>query len=343
MAELQPQQLQETLINGVAAPHPPPPTFPATTATTSTENNISSKRQRRPSVRLGEIGDQPAATVSLESSYRRAKQWKAAAALRDNKASKTRVLTNLGGGGSETLDVGVERDDRELHLDNLAIGSWRTSKDLKSSNKRVKRPRTNWLPNVDVGGGIGDVNNGASNDHGDGDDGVGEEGDRKDGFARVFEVEDSESPFKEQSQGNDSLEDDDVERGGGLGNDKELNFSRSHNLIRGSSRAAAKGSRYQNESHHRLDGGESDGRSDTEKNNAGQSGRGRGWRREDGVRIWLNGLGLGRYWPVFEIHEVDDEVLPMLTLEDLKDMGITAVGSRRKMFSAIQKLGKGFS
>jgi hypothetical protein len=40
---------------------------------------------------------------------------------------------------------------------------------------------------------------------------------------------------------------------------------------------------------------------------------------------------------------VDDEVLPMLTLEDLKDMGINAVGSRRKMFCAIQKLGKGFS
>ncbi|KAJ1417860.1 Sterile alpha motif domain [Sesbania bispinosa] len=64
---------------------------------------------------------------------------------------------------------------------------------------------------------------------------------------------------------------------------------------------------------------------------------------EDGVRIWLNGLGLGRYAPVFQIHEVDDEVLPLLTLEDLKDMGINAVGSRRKMYCAIQKLGKGFS
>jgi hypothetical protein len=54
-------------------------------------------------------------------------------------------------------------------------------------------------------------------------------------------------------------------------------------------------------------------------------------------------LGLGRYAPVFEVHEVDDEVLPMLTLEDLKDMGINAVGSRRKLYCAIQKLGKGFS
>ncbi|XAR50375.1 hypothetical protein NMG60_11004679 [Bertholletia excelsa] len=63
----------------------------------------------------------------------------------------------------------------------------------------------------------------------------------------------------------------------------------------------------------------------------------------NGVKIWLNQLGLGRYAPVFEIHEVDDEVLPLLTLEDLKDMGINAVGSRRKMYCAIQKLSKGFS
>jgi hypothetical protein len=64
---------------------------------------------------------------------------------------------------------------------------------------------------------------------------------------------------------------------------------------------------------------------------------------KEGVKIWLQELGLGRYWPMFEIHEVDEEVLPLLTLEDLKDMGINAVGSRRKMFCAIQKLGREFS
>ncbi|KAJ0973567.1 hypothetical protein J5N97_021526 [Dioscorea zingiberensis] len=64
---------------------------------------------------------------------------------------------------------------------------------------------------------------------------------------------------------------------------------------------------------------------------------------DGGVRSWLERLGLGRYAPVFEIHEVDDEVLPLLTLEDLKDMGINAVGSRRKMHCAIQKLRKGFT
>lgn len=65
---------------------------------------------------------------------------------------------------------------------------------------------------------------------------------------------------------------------------------------------------------------------------------------DDGIiKKWLVELGLGRYSPVFEIHEVDEEVLPYLTLEDLKDMGINAVGSRRKLFSAIQKLRKGLS
>lgn len=64
----------------------------------------------------------------------------------------------------------------------------------------------------------------------------------------------------------------------------------------------------------------------------------KGWA--GGVRPWLEGIGLGRYAPVYEIHEVDDEVLPLLTLEDLKDMGINAVGSRRKMYCAIQKLRK---
>ncbi|KAL1814556.1 hypothetical protein DCAR_0518714 [Daucus carota subsp. sativus] len=63
-----------------------------------------------------------------------------------------------------------------------------------------------------------------------------------------------------------------------------------------------------------------------------------GDEERNGVKGWLNQLGLGRYGPVFDVHEVDEEVLPLLTLEDLKDMGINAVGSRRKIFAYIQKL-----
>ncbi|KAI5408837.1 hypothetical protein KIW84_054604 [Lathyrus oleraceus] len=60
-------------------------------------------------------------------------------------------------------------------------------------------------------------------------------------------------------------------------------------------------------------------------------------RLVDTVEEWLS-----RYAPMFEIYEVDGELLPMLTLEDLKDMGISVVGSRSKMYTAIQKLRKGF-
>ncbi|GMH31513.1 hypothetical protein Nepgr_033356 [Nepenthes gracilis] len=294
MAEMQPL-LQDGRINGGGQP---------AVGSTATTENITSKRQRRPSVRLGEIGDQPAATVSYEA-HRRAKQLKAV--LKD-KASKTRTLTILDGGGGETLE-GEERG-RETISDDLAVGSWRND-DLKSGGGLRKRPRTNWLPKIDGGGGKVNIN-------GDG----GEEDVDGDGFVRKYEDEGSESPLTEQSP-NHSLENL-AERG--HGHEREVQCRRPHSHL--SARIE-------------LDD-ELDGPSDTEMNGVGHSGK-RGWIRENGVRIWLNGLGLGRYWPVFEIHEVDEEVLPLLTLEDLKDMGINAVGSRRKMYCAIQKLSKGFS
>ena len=58
----------------------------------------------------------------------------------------------------------------------------------------------------------------------------------------------------------------------------------------------------------------------------------------NGVKRWLEELGFGKYASVFEIHEVDEEALPLLTLEDLKEMGVFAVGPRRKLFNAIQQL-----
>ncbi|XP_010257919.1 PREDICTED: uncharacterized protein LOC104597865 [Nelumbo nucifera] len=59
------------------------------------------------------------------------------------------------------------------------------------------------------------------------------------------------------------------------------------------------------------------------------------------VRRWLEELGFGRYSDIFEMHEVDEDVLPLLTIEDLKEMGINAVGTRRKMYTAIQHLREG--
>ncbi|XP_047173206.1 uncharacterized protein LOC124841070 [Vigna umbellata] len=73
-------------------------------------------------------------------------------------------------------------------------------------------------------------------------------------------------------------------------------------------------------------------------NNDGVESKSQERRKSNGVRSWLFELGLSRYALMFEIHEDDDELLPMLTLEDLKDIVINAVGSKRKMYNAIQKL-----
>ncbi|KAF4390502.1 hypothetical protein F8388_005999 [Cannabis sativa] len=187
----------------------PPPTTatppPQLTAPPSSFDNpgpsLAPKRQRRPSVRLGEIGDQPAATLSYDSHVRRAKHpWR-------------------------------------FSRDSSAVAA--TSKSVKarrSEQRRLKRVRSNWVSNS---------NSKQLDDGADSREELGEEG------FRDFDPE-LDSPMREQ------------------------------------------------------------------KPSSGMA-------------------------PVFEIHEVDDDVLPMLTLEDLKDMGINAVGSRRKMYSAIQKLGKGFS
>src|SRR5258705_11307306 len=61
-------------------------------------------------------------------------------------------------------------------------------------------------------------------------------------------------------------------------------------------------------------------------------------RRMD-VAEWLQGLGLERYTPAFYDNEIDERVLPNLTTEDLKDLGVTLVGHRRRLLDAIAALG----
>src|SRR3954451_16757308 len=53
------------------------------------------------------------------------------------------------------------------------------------------------------------------------------------------------------------------------------------------------------------------------------------------VAAWLRGLGLERYAPAFRDNDVDDEVLPELTSDDLISIGVTSVGHRRKLLAAI--------
>ncbi|KAE8663360.1 hypothetical protein F3Y22_tig00112988pilonHSYRG00202 [Hibiscus syriacus] len=281
MADIQQSDAQ---LNGVVQ---------ATVPVVSSEA-VGSKRQRRPSVRLGDIGGDQSYESHLRrpsSSSAASKQWKhqphlSYVACFGSKSSKTRAITNPN--NNETFDDEREANKDNNNLDGVAIGSWRV-KDFKKRAPATKRIRSNWVPKFDDSGGGGGNNvniNGNNNETGEKYSG----GEDNDGF----DMENSESPIKEQSPIHclDNL--------GIHGNETEVVYHRN----------------------------------DNRRPLTGPS--------ENGITIWLNGLGLERYAPLFEIHEVDDEVLLLLTLEDLKDMGINAVGSRRKIFCAIQKLSKGF-
>ncbi|XP_051116435.1 uncharacterized protein LOC127241431 [Andrographis paniculata] len=260
-----------------AAPSPEaPPIDHASTASIAAASNPP-KRQRRPSVRLGEIGGDPpydAQQRRPNRTWRFHKDPSQAA-----KTSKTRPITNLVNGAT---------DSNFPDSENYADSSHRKSK----IRRPAKRARTNWnrfdssaAPNGNAGG-IESSNF------------LQQENENNAEQIRELEAEDSETPLlRDQQSPINSAENmglqywDEQRRGNGV----------HHNEINSPEK-------------------------DTEENY--------------GVREWLIGLGLGRYVPVFEIHEVDEEVLPLLTLEDLKDMGINAVGSRRKMYSAILKLKK---
>jgi hypothetical protein len=53
---------------------------------------------------------------------------------------------------------------------------------------------------------------------------------------------------------------------------------------------------------------------------------------------WLRSLGLERYEAAFRENEIDHTVLPSLTAEDLKELGVGILGHRRKLLDAIAAL-----
>ena len=56
------------------------------------------------------------------------------------------------------------------------------------------------------------------------------------------------------------------------------------------------------------------------------------------ITNWLRGLGLERYAPTFRDNDIDSEILPELTTDDLIGLGITSIGHRRKLLAAISAL-----
>jgi hypothetical protein len=61
-------------------------------------------------------------------------------------------------------------------------------------------------------------------------------------------------------------------------------------------------------------------------------------RRHLDIVVWLRSLGLGKYEAAFRENEIDETVLPSLTHENLKELGVTALGHRVKLLDAIAAL-----
>jgi class 3 adenylate cyclase/energy-coupling factor transporter ATP-binding protein EcfA2 len=57
------------------------------------------------------------------------------------------------------------------------------------------------------------------------------------------------------------------------------------------------------------------------------------------VAGWLRGLGLEQYVSAFRANDIDEKVLRRLTGEDLRELGITSIGPRRRLLDAIAALG----
>jgi class 3 adenylate cyclase len=53
---------------------------------------------------------------------------------------------------------------------------------------------------------------------------------------------------------------------------------------------------------------------------------------------WLRGLGLGQYEANFRDNKIDADMLPRLTADDLKDIGVSALGDRLRLLDAIAAL-----
>ena len=56
------------------------------------------------------------------------------------------------------------------------------------------------------------------------------------------------------------------------------------------------------------------------------------------VAQWLRGLGLAQYEEAFRKNAIDARVLPELTVDDLEELGVAAVGHRRLLLNAIAAL-----
>ncbi len=55
------------------------------------------------------------------------------------------------------------------------------------------------------------------------------------------------------------------------------------------------------------------------------------------IKTWLREIGMGEYWEKFEANKIDENTLKEMTEDDLKDIGIEALGDRKKIVSAVSE------
>ena len=58
----------------------------------------------------------------------------------------------------------------------------------------------------------------------------------------------------------------------------------------------------------------------------------------NGVRKWLESLGFHEYVEAFEHNAIEFDVLPELTDGDLKELGVSALGHRKRLLREISAL-----
>jgi len=56
------------------------------------------------------------------------------------------------------------------------------------------------------------------------------------------------------------------------------------------------------------------------------------------VGTWLRGLGLGQYEQAFRDNDIDADVLPTLTADDLREIGVASLGHRKRLLAACATL-----
>jgi len=57
------------------------------------------------------------------------------------------------------------------------------------------------------------------------------------------------------------------------------------------------------------------------------------------VGAWLHDLGLGQYEQAFRDNDIDAGLLPTLTADDLRELGVASLAHRKRLLAAIAELG----